>query len=141
MPEITPPPSEREQTDEILRIERENADRALEETGAAVDDTADAVISRARARADAVLAAARAKTDRQSGNGRPGAEAPPRSKPFRPRPRPARSGSSWRLCRRCHPPRSIRRGYSRCTDTGVGIPAASLEAVFGRSLGVVDASR
>ncbi len=58
------PPSEREQTDESLRVERERVDSALE--AAVIDETADAIIIRARARADAVLAAARAKTDRQS---------------------------------------------------------------------------
>lgn len=59
------PLSEREQTDESLRVEREKADNALAADLAAIDDTADAVISRARARADAVLAASRASTDRQ----------------------------------------------------------------------------
>ena len=58
--------SEREQTDESLRVERENADLAHGEELAAIDETADAVIGLARERADAVLAAARAKTDRQS---------------------------------------------------------------------------
>ena len=57
--------SEREQTDESLRVEREKADQALGEELTAIDETADAVISRARSRADEVLAAARAKTDRQ----------------------------------------------------------------------------
>jgi signal transduction histidine kinase len=61
-----PPGSEREQTDESLRVEREKADDALEDDFAAVDETADAVISRARERADAVLAAARAKSDQQA---------------------------------------------------------------------------
>jgi signal transduction histidine kinase len=60
------PRSEREETDESLRIEREAADHALEDELAAVAETADAVISRARARADSVLAATRAKTDQQS---------------------------------------------------------------------------
>jgi signal transduction histidine kinase len=59
------PLSEREQTDESLRVEREKADHALEDDFAAVDETADAVVTRARERADAVLAAARAKTDRR----------------------------------------------------------------------------
>ena len=45
------PLSEREQTDESLRVEREKADRALEDDFTAVDETADAVISRARERA------------------------------------------------------------------------------------------
>jgi signal transduction histidine kinase len=57
--------SERQQTDESLRVEREKADQALGEELAAIDETADAVISRARSRADEVLAAARAKTDKQ----------------------------------------------------------------------------
>jgi signal transduction histidine kinase len=55
---------EREQTDESLRVEREKTDRTLEDS--AIDETADAVISRARTRADELLAAARAKTDRAS---------------------------------------------------------------------------
>ncbi|MDQ3211684.1 MAG: HAMP domain-containing histidine kinase [Acidobacteriota bacterium] len=59
------PVSEREQTDESLRVERERADNALALELAAIDETADAVINRARARADAVLAASRAKTDRE----------------------------------------------------------------------------
>jgi signal transduction histidine kinase len=64
---MTSPPdeplSERDQTDESLRVEREKVDHALEDDFAVVDETADAVISRARERADQVLAAARAKTD------------------------------------------------------------------------------
>jgi signal transduction histidine kinase len=47
-----------------LRVEREKADQALEDN--AIDETADAVISRARTRADELLAAARVKTDRAS---------------------------------------------------------------------------
>jgi signal transduction histidine kinase len=67
MPDLEKPPtSEREQTDESLRVEREKADDALGENAAVIDETADAVISRARTRADEVLARARAKTDRQS---------------------------------------------------------------------------
>jgi signal transduction histidine kinase len=58
---------EREQTDESLRAEREKADQTLEDS--AIDETADAVISRARSRADEVLAASRAKTDRASAAG------------------------------------------------------------------------
>ena len=68
--------SEREQTDESLRVEREKADRALGDELTALDDAADAVISRARARADAVLAAARARTDRQPVETSSGAPAP-----------------------------------------------------------------
>jgi signal transduction histidine kinase len=60
------PLSEREQTDESLRVEREKVDLALEDDFAAVDETADAVICRARERADEVLAAARAKTDAET---------------------------------------------------------------------------
>lgn len=67
--------SERQQTDESLRVEREKADQALGDELAATDETADAVIGRARARADAVLAAARAKTDRRSSHA-PGAPFP-----------------------------------------------------------------
>jgi signal transduction histidine kinase len=58
--------SEREQTDESLRVEREKADDALADNLSAIEETADAVITRARARADSVVAAARAKTDRQA---------------------------------------------------------------------------
>jgi signal transduction histidine kinase len=58
--------SEREQTDESLRVEREKADAALAENLSAIEETADAVISTARRRADAVLAAVRAEADRQS---------------------------------------------------------------------------
>jgi len=61
-----PTSSERQQTDESLRAEREKADLALGEKFAAIDESADAIITLARARADAVLAAARAKTDRQA---------------------------------------------------------------------------
>jgi signal transduction histidine kinase len=70
------PSSEREQTDESLRVEREKADDALGDEGSAVDALADAVISRARARADEVLAAARAKTDRQASSRAPHARPP-----------------------------------------------------------------
>ena len=64
------PLSERDQTDESLRVERDMVDRALEDDSIA-DETADAVISRARARADALLAAARAKTDQASADRQP----------------------------------------------------------------------
>jgi signal transduction histidine kinase len=58
--------AEREQTDESLRVEREKADADLGEKQAAIDEAADAIIDKARARADQVLAAARAKSDRQA---------------------------------------------------------------------------
>jgi signal transduction histidine kinase len=67
---------ERKQTDESLRAEREKADAALGENLAAYDETADAVISRARVRADQVLAATRAKTDRRSATPVGGGTAP-----------------------------------------------------------------
>ena len=54
--------SEREQTDESLRLERQHSDNALEQI-AAIDATADDVISRARERADMLVASARARTD------------------------------------------------------------------------------
>ena len=57
-----PPPSPREHTNRSLRAERGDIDRMIREL-ADVDATADAAITRARARADEVLAAARAKTD------------------------------------------------------------------------------
>src|SRR3954469_8014255 len=62
----TPPLSEREQTDESLRLEREKADHALQADLAALDELADAVVSRARARADAVLATARQRIDQHA---------------------------------------------------------------------------
>jgi signal transduction histidine kinase len=65
-PDATQPLSERGQTDESLRVEREKADEAIGKDLAAIDEAADAVIGRARARADEVLRAARAKTDQQS---------------------------------------------------------------------------
>lgn len=58
--------SERDQTDESLRVEREKVDDALGENLAAIEETADAVITKARRRADEVLATARAETDRQA---------------------------------------------------------------------------
>jgi signal transduction histidine kinase len=61
------PIAEREQTDESLRVERAKADAALEQRLEAIEETADAVIAKARARADEVLAAARIKTDGQTG--------------------------------------------------------------------------
>lgn len=63
------PRSEREHTDESLRLEREMSDRSASDKLAAIDQTADAVIRVARARADEVLAAARAKTDQQESGG------------------------------------------------------------------------
>ncbi len=59
------PTPEREQTDESLRIEREKADADQADKQAAIDEVADAVIEKARARADRVLAAARAAADRK----------------------------------------------------------------------------
>jgi signal transduction histidine kinase len=55
--------SQRQQTDESLRVEREKADLALTEGVEGLDEVADAVIVLARQRADEVLAAARAKVD------------------------------------------------------------------------------
>lgn len=75
-PEDKEPGSEREQTDESLRVEREKTDEAIGEELAAIDEVADAVIGRARVRADEVLAAARAKTDRQSATSAPSAQFP-----------------------------------------------------------------
>jgi len=56
---------ERAQTDDSLRIEREKADADLGENQSAIDEAADAIIEKARARADQVLAAARARADGQ----------------------------------------------------------------------------
>lgn len=52
-------------TDESLRLEREKADHALADELSSIEQTADAVIIRARERADRVLATARGKTDRE----------------------------------------------------------------------------
>lgn len=71
-----PDEDKRKQTDESLRAERETADHALGEELAAIDETTDAVITRARFRADEVLAAARAKTDRRSATRASGARPP-----------------------------------------------------------------
>jgi hypothetical protein len=63
--------TQREQTDESLRVERERVDDALQDELAAIDETADAVISRARARADDVLAAARSRIDHEAADAGP----------------------------------------------------------------------
>jgi signal transduction histidine kinase len=73
-PPADEPRSERDETDESLRVEREKVDHALDDQLAAVEETADAVISLARARADQVLAAARAKTDEQWPGAAPAAQ-------------------------------------------------------------------
>jgi len=67
-----PPNPEREQTDESLRVERRKADDVLADKLSAIEETADAVIEKARARADEVLAAGRARLDRQSARSRSG---------------------------------------------------------------------
>ena len=64
---------ERAQTDDSLRIEREKADADLGENQSGIDEAADAIIEKARARADQVLAAARARADRQVRAADPGA--------------------------------------------------------------------
>lgn len=56
--------SERDQTDESLRLEREKTDQALADRQAAEEDS-DQVVHQARESADAVLTAARAKADQQ----------------------------------------------------------------------------
>ena len=66
MTEPLRPRSEREQTDESLRLERHRADLAFDDEISEADETADALISLARERADALLAAARRKTDQAS---------------------------------------------------------------------------
>lgn len=55
--------SEREQTDESLQLEREKVDGAIGDLWTAIDESADAVIAKARERADALLAATRARAD------------------------------------------------------------------------------
>jgi len=57
--------SDRVQTDDSLREEREETDRALVERQHAVQDSADLVVQRARDNADAVLTAARDKADQR----------------------------------------------------------------------------
>jgi signal transduction histidine kinase len=64
---------DREQTDESLRVEREKADELGQGEGA-IEETADAVLAKARDRADRILAEARKRTDRQLPLGVPGAE-------------------------------------------------------------------
>ena len=71
MSTAVPPLSERAQTDDSLRVEREKADEALGDSLDALDATANAVVNRARSRADAVVAAARAATDRAAPGERP----------------------------------------------------------------------
>jgi signal transduction histidine kinase len=66
------PLSERDQTDQNLRLERERADDALEHR-VAIEELADEVINRARQRADALLASARATAD-QTAKGTPASE-------------------------------------------------------------------
>jgi len=58
--------SEREQTDDSLRVERQKADDVLADDLDLLDATANAVVTRARSRADAVLALARARSDRSA---------------------------------------------------------------------------
>ncbi len=70
----TPPSPERKSTDESLRIEREKADAVIGEEPTGVDETADAVLEKARRRADAVLAEARKRSDRRAAA--PGAASP-----------------------------------------------------------------
>jgi signal transduction histidine kinase len=55
----------RAQTDESLRLERENLDRAMSEARVSVEKQADAVVELARATADAVLGAARERADQK----------------------------------------------------------------------------
>src|SRR5204862_5130951 len=54
---------DRDQTDDSLRAERNETDRALVERQAGVHDGADQVVQQARENADAVLTAARDKAD------------------------------------------------------------------------------
>jgi signal transduction histidine kinase len=56
-------PDVRQKTDESLRVEREQTDRALAERQQAINDDADDVIAVAREQADAVLDTAREKAD------------------------------------------------------------------------------
>jgi signal transduction histidine kinase len=63
--------AEREQTDEGLRKERLETDRALAERQAGIERDADNVVEHARETADAVLAAARDQADQQVDQGAP----------------------------------------------------------------------
>jgi signal transduction histidine kinase len=62
-PGKSPTTPERDQTDESLRLERQKADDVLGDK-AAIEDAADAVIEKARARADDVVTKGRARIDR-----------------------------------------------------------------------------
>ena len=64
------PSSERDQTDESLRLEREKTDQALADRQLAEEDS-DQMVHQARESADAVLTAARAKADQQLNQGSP----------------------------------------------------------------------
>lgn len=67
--------AERHQTDQHLRTERENADRALADSTAALEHAADLLVDHARQTADAVLLTARDKADEQLEQPAPRAEA------------------------------------------------------------------
>jgi cell division septum initiation protein DivIVA len=64
-----------ENTDESLRNEREKVDQALAEKLTALQETADTVITVARARADEVLAKEREKVDQKIADAAPGLRA------------------------------------------------------------------
>ena len=66
-----PANTERQQTDESLRAEREKADLAIVESLEDFEAVADSIVTLARQRADAVLAAARAKVDDSHGDQTP----------------------------------------------------------------------
>lgn len=66
-----PASTERQQTDESLRAEREKADLAIVESLEDFEAVADSIVTLARQRADAVLAAARAKVDDSHGEQTP----------------------------------------------------------------------
>lgn len=61
--EAKAPRPERDETDESLRTERKNSDHVIADGRTEVEESADAVLSRARQHADAVLDAARDKAD------------------------------------------------------------------------------
>lgn len=63
--------TERDQTDESLRSERERVDLARAEAQASVEHDADAVVDLARRTADAVLGQERKRADRRLGSGEP----------------------------------------------------------------------
>jgi signal transduction histidine kinase len=106
---------ERGRTDESLRTERQKTDRALAEKQESIAEDADLVLQRARDSADAVLVAAREKADEQL-------DLITNSIKF--------TASGGSIVLRAERARDQLRFSIR--DTGSGIPADKLEAIFER---------